>query len=59
MLTYPDIELEIVDILSFPRRTLQDGIKMIPAIKAGQQILSGVYLNKEAIATFLAKNTQV
>jgi hypothetical protein len=51
---YPDIELECVDILVSPRRALRDGIRMIPAIKAGERLLSGVYLDRKAIAAFLA-----
>lgn len=51
----PDIELECVDILISPRRALQDGIRMVPAIKAGDRLLSGVYLDKKAIAAFLAE----
>lgn len=54
----PDLELEFVDILSSPRRTLQDGIRMIPAVKAGGQVLSGLYLDKHAIAAFLDKARQ-
>lgn len=48
-----DIELEIIDILTSPARTLRDGVKLIPAIKAGDKKLSGVYLNKNDIAIFL------
>lgn len=53
--TYPDVELECVDILLSPRRALRDGIRMIPAIKAGERLLSGVYLDRMAIAAFLAE----
>lgn len=49
----PDIELECVDILTSPRRAIKDGVKMIPAIKAGERILSGLYLNRKSIAAFL------
>ncbi len=48
-----DIDLEYVDILTAPRRLLHDGIRMIPALKAGDRILSGVYLTKKSIAEFL------
>lgn len=49
----PEFEVELVDILTSPRRTLQDGIRMIPALKIGERLLSGVYLKKAAIARFL------
>lgn len=48
-----DIELETVDVITAPGRTLRDGITLIPAITAGDKTLSGVYLTKHKIATFL------
>jgi hypothetical protein len=53
MATHPDIELECVDILTSPRRTFHDGIRMIPAIKSGHHLLAGIYLDSKAIAQFL------
>jgi glutaredoxin len=53
-----DIDLEYVDILTDPRRLLEDGIRMIPALKADGQILSGLYLSKKSIATFLDEITR-
>jgi len=49
----PDIELELVDILTSPRRAFRDGVRMIPAIRIGDRFLSGLYLNRESIAAFL------
>lgn len=49
----PEFEVELVDVLTSPRRTLQDGIRMIPALQIGDRRLSGVYLKKEDIARFL------
>ncbi len=51
----PDIAVEEVDILRSPRRTWRDGIRMVPALKIGEKILSGLHLNREAIAGFLAR----
>jgi glutaredoxin len=53
-----DIDLEYVDILTAPGRLVQDGIRMIPALKANGQILSGIFLSKKSIATFLAEITR-
>lgn len=50
------IQIEEIDILSSPRRSWQDGIRMIPALKIGGQVLSGLYLNKHAIAAFIAQH---
>lgn len=55
---YGDHELEIVDILNAPLRSWKDGIRMIPAITAGNRKLSGVYLTRQNIADFLAKTNQ-
>lgn len=52
-----DVELEYVDIISSPKRVVQDGIKMIPAIKVGNRVLSGIFLTKAQIATFFAEET--
>lgn len=55
---YSGHDLEIVDILSEPLRSWQDGIRMIPAITAGNKKLSGVYLTRKNIADFLAQTNQ-
>lgn len=52
----PSIEIEEVDILSAPRRTWQDQIRMIPAMRIGDQTLSGLFLSKNDIADFIAEN---
>lgn len=51
----PDLEVEYVDILASPGRAIRDGIRMIPAITSGNRKLSGLYLNKRAIASFIAE----
>ncbi|WP_163339675.1 hypothetical protein [Desulfopila sp. IMCC35008] len=55
---YSDHELEIVDILNNPLRSWQDGIRMIPAITAGNRKLSGLYLTRQNISDFLAQTKQ-
>ena len=52
----PSIEVEEIDIMFAPRRTWQDGIRMIPAMRIDNRILSGVFLSKNAIAGFIAEN---
>ena len=51
--THPEISIEEVDILSAPLRTWRDGIRMIPALKDGERVLSGLFLTRQAIADFL------
>jgi hypothetical protein len=50
-----NIQLEIVDILSNPLRTLKDGVTFIPTLKSGEEQLSGLFLSKEKIKKFLNK----
>ena len=49
----PEIEIETVDILTSPMRCLRDGVRMIPALKIDDRLLSGVYLTRTAIISFL------
>lgn len=42
-----------VDIVSHPVNAWQDGIRMIPALVAGEKMLSGVYLGSSRIREFL------
>jgi len=51
----PDISLEEVEILSSPLRALKDGIKLIPALKSGDEQISGIFLSKGKIKAFLKK----
>lgn len=52
---YPDIKVEKIDIVTNPARAWNDGIRMIPALKSGNEILSGVLLNEDEIRTFVQK----
>ena len=49
---FPDIEVERIDILNHPLQTWKDGIRMIPALKDGDRILSGILPGKEDIRRF-------
>ncbi len=48
-----NLEIENIDIILNPRRALQDGITMIPALQMGEQRLSGIFLSEEKIRDFL------
>jgi len=52
----PEIQIEEVDIIGSPRRCLQDGIRMVPALMIGEDKLSGIFLNKKAIKTFIDRH---
>ena len=47
--------LEEVDMMAQPLRSWRDGVRMIPAIKVEDDILSGIYLSKSPIERFLKK----
>ena len=49
----PDLIVEERDILRDLIATGRDGITMIPAIKIGDRVLSGIYLDRRRIADFL------
>ena len=50
---FPNIDIERVDIMAHPRQTWNDGIRMIPALKNGDRILSGILLAKKDIQRFM------
>lgn len=52
----PDIQIEEVDILGSPQRCLQDGIRMVPALVVGEDKLSGIFLNKKTIESFISRH---
>jgi hypothetical protein len=49
----PELLIEERELLLRPFQALHDGITMIPALKVGDQKLSGIYLSKDCIARFL------
>lgn len=45
-----------MDVISHPKKSWNDGIRMIPALRYEQSIISGVLLKREQIQTFLAEH---
>ncbi len=52
---HPHLQIEEVELVTSPLRTWRDGIKMVPALKVGDNVLSGLYLSKEAITDFVVQ----
>jgi len=52
---YDDVELEEVEIISNPLRTLKEGVKFIPTLKSGDEQISGILLSHDKIKAFLNK----
>ncbi len=53
---HPEAELETIEIGSNLGRSWKAGIRLFPALKIGDDILSGVLLSKEKIRTFIEKH---
>ncbi len=49
---YPDLEIVEIDILLHPLLTLKNNIRMVPALKGGSLILSGLFLSRKQINRF-------
>lgn len=52
----PEITLDIIDIMTAPRKTWRDGIRMIPAIRIDGKTLSSLYLSQKDIEGFIDSN---
>lgn len=53
---YPDLDIERVDIVTNPKRAWNDGVRMIPALKAGDNILTGLLLSSERVREFVEQH---
>ncbi len=52
----PEVHIEERELLLSLQQFRLEGISMIPAIKVGDQLLSGIFLGKERIREFLRRN---
>jgi len=50
----PDLEVEEIDVVANPRKSWQEGIRMIPTLIKGEKKLSGVFLSSRQIRDFLS-----
>ena len=50
---YPEIELESIEVTTDFKRTWNDGIKIFPALKIENEILSGLILTPRRIRKFV------
>lgn len=53
---HPDVELKEVELLSSPLKTLQAGVRMIPAVELGGQRLAMVLPDRTRLFAFLEEN---
>jgi predicted DsbA family dithiol-disulfide isomerase len=54
---FPDVEIEEVEYLTNLGRARKDGVRTIPALVAEDRKLSGFYLTKRSLRTFLESVT--
>ena len=47
------MEIEEINILAHPLKTWSDGIRLFPALKIDDSILSGVFLGREKMESFI------
>jgi hypothetical protein len=52
---HPELHLEEREVLSSWKDMRNTGIRMIPAIRVGNSILSGIYLTRDGIKQFLQR----
>jgi hypothetical protein len=50
---HPELEIEHVEVTIHPLRTWKDGIRVFPALKIGDDVLSGVIVTGERARRFL------
>ena len=53
-----NIEIEEIAILASPVSFMESGIRMIPALVIGEEILSSIYLNKQTIRDFISRHKE-
>lgn len=55
---YPELEVEEVDVVLSPLRAWRSGIRMIPALRAGDDLLAGIVLATEEIRRFVTRHLE-
>jgi hypothetical protein len=55
----PDLEVIKIDVVTNPLRAWKEGIRMFPALKAGDKVLSGIFLGGDEIRKFIDEAKQL
>lgn len=50
---HTDPEIEQIEVTTHPLRAWQDGIRIFPAIKIGDEVLSGIILTPARVREFI------
>lgn len=51
---YVDLEVEEIEVTTSPLKSWQDGVRLIPALRAGDKHLSGIVLTPGEVRDFIA-----
>jgi hypothetical protein len=54
-----EIDVEEIDVLVHPLKTWSDGIRIFPALKIGDRILSGIFLGRNSMETFIDETRSI
>ena len=54
----PDLKVIKIDVITNPLAAWKNGIRMIPALKDGHRILSGIFLGGKEIRRFITEAGQ-
>jgi len=54
-LEFPALKVKEIDVVLNPLHAWHSGIRMIPALKAGDDLLAGVFLGAEEIRQFVVR----
>ena len=50
---FPQLQVEKIDVLLHPGQALAAGVRMIPTLKSGDRVLTGILLSPADIRKFL------
>ena len=52
-MAHQGMEIEKIDVVSHPLKAWSNGIRIFPALKIGDDILSGIFLSRKRMETFI------
>jgi|AntRauTorckE6833_2_1112554.scaffolds.fasta_scaffold01919_4 glutaredoxin len=56
---YPHLDMNIIEVATRPIESFRAGVRMIPAVQCGDEILSGMVLDEPQIRDFIERHNTV
>jgi len=56
---FPKLDIETIEVTTNPIKTLRAGIRLFPALKINNVILSGIFLTKARMQDFIAAQLNI